>query len=202
MTKARSKAKELGDDPSKTLLCGGSAGAFLSAQVAYHFMSKGDNTSVTGLALLFAVGLHWKYEGRYKHLYTAWEENGYSGTPVFGRELAEFIWCKPTCNPSLAQYLTHSAHYDVDFESPRHFPLLADDLSRFPPSYIVTAEKDCFRDDGTVLDHRLKESGVRCRLDYYQGLPHYFHAFPALDVAHEMMAKAVEGVRYILGEEP
>lgn len=95
-------------------------------------------------------------------------------------------------------WLTPVAHYNIDFDSPRHFPLLADDLSKFPPCYIVTAEKDCFRDDGTVLDYRLRESGVRSKLDYYEGLPHYFHAFPQLGVAHEAMAKAVEGVRFVL----
>jgi len=94
--------------------------------------------------------------------------------------------------------LTNLAHYNIDFHNPRHFPLLAEDLSKFPPCYIVTAEKDCFRDDGTVLDFRLRESGVRSKLDHYKGLPHYLHAFPALAVAHEMMDKAVEGARFVL----
>lgn len=90
------------------------------------------------------------------------------------------------------------AHYDIDFESPRHFPLLADDLSGFPPCYIVSAEKDCFRDDGKLLDLRLKESGVPTKFDYYEGLPHYFHVFPALEVTHEAMARAVQGARFVL----
>lgn len=76
--------------------------------------------------------------------------------------------------------------------------MLADDLSKFPPCYIVTAEKDCLRDDGIVLDHRLRESGVRSRIDNYTGLPHYIHAFPSLEISHEMMAKAVEGARFVL----
>lgn len=67
------------------------------------------------------------------------------------------------------------AHYDADFNSPRHFPGLAEDLSNFPPTYIVCAEKDCFRDDGKILDFRLRESGVKSKLDFYDGLPHYFH---------------------------
>jgi versiconal hemiacetal acetate esterase len=90
------------------------------------------------------------------------------------------------------------ARFPLDFESPRHLVGLADDLSKFPPCYIVNAEKDCFRDDGKVLDFRLRESGVRSKLDYYEGLPHYFHAFPQLAVAHEMMDKAVEGARFVL----
>jgi versiconal hemiacetal acetate esterase len=63
----------------------------------------------------------------------------------------------------------------------------------------VVAEKDCFRDDGVVLDLVLSEQGVRCKLDYYEGLPHYFHMFPQLEVAREMIAKAVQGPRFVLG---
>ena len=51
----------------------------------------------------------------------------------------------------------------------------------------MSAEKDCFWDDGVVLDMVLKEQGVKGKLDYYPGLPHYFHAFPQLGIAHEMM---------------
>ncbi|EXJ91069.1 hypothetical protein A1O1_04176 [Capronia coronata CBS 617.96] len=178
----RDRAKGLGHDPSKTILCGGSAGAFLATQIVYRFMCEGDYTSVTGCVLLCPVILNWEYQGKYKHMYTSWEDNGNSGVPVFGLELAKFIW----------------SHYDIDFNNPRHFPLLADDLSKFPPCYIVTAEKDCARDDGILLDHRLKESGIKSRLDHYEGLPHYFHVFPSLGLAHEMMAKAVDGAKFVL----
>lgn len=84
----------MNDDQSKTILCGGSAGAFLSAQIAYRFMADGDHTSITGCVLIFAVALHWEYDGKYKHMYTSWVENGNSGPPVFDLELAKFIWCK------------------------------------------------------------------------------------------------------------
>lgn len=63
----------------------------------------------------------------------------------------------------------------------------------------MSAEKDCFRNDGVVLDMVLKEQGVKSKLDYYPGLPHYFHAFPQLGVAHEMMGKAVEEQGSYLG---
>jgi versiconal hemiacetal acetate esterase len=46
----------------------------------------------------------------------------------------------------------------------------------------------------------LKEQGAKSKIDYYPGLPHYFHMFPQLEVAHEMMRKAVEGARFVLGE--
>jgi len=41
---------------------------------------------------------------------------------------------------------------------------------------MVTAGKDVFRDDGTLLDELLRQSGVVSKLDHYEGLPHYFHS--------------------------
>jgi acetyl esterase/lipase len=84
-----------------------------------------------------------------------------------------------------------------------HFPLLAPDnlLARLPPSYIVVAEKDTVRDDGVVLQKRLTDLGVHAKLQYYSGLPHHFHVFSALSIAHEMMADTVEGARWVLAED-
>jgi acetyl esterase len=81
-----------------------------------------------------------------------------------------------------------------------HLPLLAPDnlLARLPPSYIAVAEKDPVRDDGVVLQKRLTDVGVPAKLQYYSGLPHHFHVFSALDIAHEMMADSVEGARWVL----
>lgn len=183
----RNRGTELGADPSSTILCGGSAGAFLCAQVAYHYMERGGASPVTGLVLLFAVAFPYDYgeNGKYKEKYTAWTENGFAQVPVINRKLAEMIWSR----------------YEADFNSPKHFPGLADNLSKWPPTYIVAAEKDCFRDDGRLLDELLRQSGVPSKLEYYEGLPHYFHVFPALAVAHEMMANSVEGVRFILSHQ-
>jgi acetyl esterase/lipase len=94
-----------------------------------------------------------------------------------------------------------TAFWGIDDNSPAHYVLLDPDLSRCPPCYIVSAEKDCLRDDGVVFDLRLRDAGVRSKLDMYKGLPHWFHAFPQLQVAHTMMEKSVGGVRWLLGDE-
>ena len=99
---------------------------------------------------------------------------------------------------SLANILAGSTQTDPT--NARHFPALGD-LSAFPPSYIVTAEKDPVRDDGTVLHAILQACGVRTKLAYYPGLPHYFHIFPAVPTAHTCMQEAVEGVRFVLGDD-
>lgn len=84
--------------------------------------------------------------------------------------------------------------------NPHHFPGLGD-LSKFPPTYILTAGRDPLRDDGTILDAMLKDNGVRVRLDNYPGFPHYFHIYATLTTAHDCIRKIVEGVKFVLGQE-
>ncbi|KAK5324439.1 hypothetical protein LTR70_002886 [Exophiala xenobiotica] len=95
---------------------------------------------------------------------------------------------------------TDPLHLSTDATSPRHFPLLAPALPKFPRTYIATAEHDPCRDDGRVLALRLKEeskSGVR--EDFWEGLPHYFHWFPKLKVTGECLEKVVRGVDWVAG---
>lgn len=42
---------------------------------------------------------------------------------------------------------------------PHIYPLIADDLSRLPPTFILTIESDVIRDDGIWYHHRLKQAG-------------------------------------------
>lgn len=179
----RANAFNYNADATKTILCGGSAGAWMSAMITYHYTQEKNNTSViAGCILLFAVAAHAGYDGEYKDKYTAWDEHGNNKVPIITNELAETMW--------RAQ--------GFHFKSPRHFLLFAESLKGFPPCYLVSAEKDCVRDDGICLEMLLKKNCVPTKLDFYPGLPHYFHVFPQLAVTHEMMAKSVEGVRFVL----
>lgn len=185
---ARAHASQYNADASKTILCGGSAGAWISAMLAYHFtQEQHDYSTIAGCILLFAVAANWSYSGKYKDSYTAWAEHGSNKVPIISTELTARMW----------------PQQGFDLSSPRHFPLLAADkpggLAGFPPCYLVSAEKDCVRDDAFCFEMALKKEGVKTKLDYYPGLPHYFHTFPQLPVAHEMMSKSVEGVRFVLG---
>lgn len=78
--------------------------------------------------------------------------------------------------------------------------MLDPDLSRFPQSYIVQGGKDILKDDGKVFDMRLKKAGVKSKFKLYEGLPHWFHAFPQLECAHAMMAETVEGIKWLLDD--
>ena len=183
-------ASKYNADATKTVLCGGSAGAWLCAMLAYHFLQEEQLDTIAGCILLFAVAANATYAWKYKDKYTAWVEHGNNKVPIISTELTARMW----------------PPQGFDLASPRHFPLLAadlpgDKLKGFPPCYFVSAEKDCVRDDGICFEMALRDAGVRTKLDFYPGLPHYFHAFPQLEVAHEVMGKAVGGVRFVLGGE-
>lgn len=40
---------------------------------------------------------------------------------------------------------------------------------------MISAEKDVCRDDAKVFHKKLQEAGRPSKVDYYDGLPHYFH---------------------------
>ena len=59
-------------------------------------------------------------------------------------------------------------------KDPKASPLLADDLSGFPPTYIVTAGFDPLRDEGEEFARRLEEAGVKVVLRRQDDLIHGF----------------------------
>ena len=71
--------------------------------------------------------------------------------------------------PYHEEYEDHFKHLDIasDLVNPYNFPLMADDLSEMPASYVMTAEFDTLRDDGILYAQRLQEAGVRVVHDYF-----------------------------------
>lgn len=53
-------------------------------------------------------------------------------------------------------------------------PLTVRDLSKLPPTLIITAEKDPLRDEGIAYADRLREQGVEVQHSFYKGLRHGF----------------------------
>lgn len=54
-------------------------------------------------------------------------------------------------------------------------PGLSEDLSKWPATYMISAEKDVCRDDAKLFHEKLQAAGRPSKMDFYDGLPHYFH---------------------------
>jgi acetyl esterase len=71
-------------------------------------------------------------------------------------------------------YRDHYLSDEAAALDPRASPLLAEDLSGLPPTYIATAGFDPLRDEGEEYGRRLRETGVPVALRRHPGLIHGF----------------------------
>lgn len=129
-------ADALGVEPGRIGVCGDSAGGNLAASVA---LMEGN---AQGLGPAFAVLIYPVLDHR----------QGWPSYTQFGTGYAltasqmSFFW---------SQYLGAA-----DGADPQASPLLATDLSQFPPSAIFTAECDLLRDEGEAFGSRLRDAGA------------------------------------------
>lgn len=90
----------------------------------------------------------------------------------------------------------HYLSREEDAESIYACPLRAVDLSRLPPTLVITAELDPLRDQGEVYARCLREAGVAARAHRYPGMIHGFIDFPeALDAAGVALEEAAAELR-------
>lgn len=144
-------AAELGADPAAIAVGGDSAGGNLAAVVAQLAVNFELPPPAFLLSIYPVTDLSVKRES-----YRLFSE-GYLLTE------AQMDWYRGLYLPD------ESAALD-----PRASPLLAEDLSRLPPTYIATAGFDPLRDEGEEYAHRLRDAGAPVTLRRHPGLIHGF----------------------------
>lgn len=165
-------AEEIGADPARVFLAGGSAGGNLAAVTALRARDQGG-PAVLGQVLFYPVA-------DYPHPPTASSleyANGYYLTR------ADVVWF-------WEQYLARPE----DAGNPYAAPLRASSLSGLPPALVITAGHDPLRDEGECYARRLQESGVPTRLTCHEGMIHGFLAFPT-PAAEEALQQTVEWIQ-------
>jgi acetyl esterase len=96
------------------------------------------------------------------------------------------------------QYLPH----EIKRHEPRVSPLFEPDLSRLPPTLIVTAECDPLRDDGEQYADRLRGAGVEVELRRYPRMIHgFFQLTAALDAALQLQDKLAQWLKHRIGTQ-
>ncbi|MFI0485823.1 alpha/beta hydrolase [Actinomadura sp. 9N215] len=144
---AATNAEKLGADPAAVAVGGDSAGGNLAAVVGVLAERR------PAFALLFYPATDMTVRRRSRELFGA----GFYLTD------ADMTW--------------YSGHYCPDKArraDPSASPLLAADVSGFPPTYLVTAGFDPLRDEGEAFARRLEEAGVPVALRRQDDLIHGF----------------------------
>lgn len=148
---AAAHARDLGADPQALAIGGDSAGANLAAAVSQLTASDGGPAPAFNLSIYPVTDLSEK-----RASYRLFREG-------FLLTEAHMDW--------------YRAHYLPDEAAaldPRASPLLAEDLSGLPPTYIATAGFDPLRDEGEAYGQRLGEAGVPVAVRRHPGLIHGF----------------------------
>ena len=150
---AAAEATSLGADPKLIALGGDSAGGNLAAVTALQV--AGGNPRPVFLLLLYPT-VDATVRRRSRELFA----NGFFLTD------AGMDWF-------MERYVPDPAIRT----DPRVSPLLAEDLSGLPPTYIATAGYDPLRDEGELFARRIAEAGVPVVLRRHEGL---FHGFASM----------------------
>jgi acetyl esterase/lipase len=150
---AVSEAAALGADPKLIALGGDSAGGNLAAVTALQTTS-GSNRPVFLLLLYPTVDATVRRRSR----------------ELFGE--GYFLTDK-----GMDWFLSHYGPDQNAHSDPRMSPLLAEDLSGLPLTYIATAGFDPLRDEGELFAQRVAEAGVPVVLRRHEGL---FHGFASM----------------------
>jgi len=170
-------ARELGLDPARIGVIGDSAGGNLAAVTAIHARDAG------GPALACQVLI-------YPVTDTDVDKASYH------KNAAGYFLERATMQWFFAHYLSHPSQG----QDPRVSPLLAHDLSRLPPSLVITAEYDPLRDDGYGYAQKLAAAGTPTTYKEYAGATHgIFWMQGVLEISialHADIAKWIRGIMF------
>ncbi|MGI5339332.1 alpha/beta hydrolase [Streptomyces sp. CA-181903] len=174
LTWIAANAAELGGDPARVAVAGGSAGGNIAASTALRARDQ------AGPRVLFQS---LTYPGVDGSLATA-SAREFTDTPVLNRRAMELAW----------EYYAEGTH-----SAPYASPLRATDLSGLPPAYIAVAEVDPLRDEGRDYAARLSAAGVTTELVQVPGAVHGFDLlFPQARSSERNLADQVRALREAL----
>ena len=159
--------EELGIDPARIGVRGGSAGGGLCAAVALMARDRKE------VKLIFQMPLYGCLDDR--HI-----------TPSSHQMAAkDMMWGRPASLLGWQAYLGADHHGDV---SPYAAPARAEDLSGLPPTFMMVGELDLMRDENIAYATRLLQAGVPTELHVYPGA---FHGFEGLVANADISIRAI-----------
>ncbi|KAL1970453.1 hypothetical protein VTN77DRAFT_4097 [Rasamsonia byssochlamydoides] len=182
---AYENASRLNGNPAAYFAIGGSAGGGLALSVTDKLIRNGKRNLIQGTVALNPITSHMDNPpAKYKHIYKSYTENAVN-VPVVDRHCMDVSFESSGAQPTDSTvFVSISPH-----------------LASYPPVYIATCEKDILCDDGVVLEHMLKDAGVKVKRDHYLGFPHYFFVFPSIKTGRTFLTNVVESIKFVLGSQ-
>ncbi|WP_225842574.1 alpha/beta hydrolase [Streptomyces albus] len=163
-------AAEMGGDPARIAVAGGSAGGNIAASTVLRARDR------AGPRILFRL---LTYPGVDAGL-TTHSAREFTDTPVLNRAVLEWA----------VRYYARDSH-----TAPYAFPVRAADLGGLPPTCIAVAEIDPLRDEGRDYAARLSAAGVTTELVQVPGAVHGFDLlFPQARVSERSLADQVRAL--------
>jgi acetyl esterase len=170
-------AGELGGDAKRIAVGGDSAGGNLAAAVAQMARDRG------GPALAFQLLIY---------PVTAYEAN----TPSSKANAEGYLLTKDAMEWFWGHYLRDAGDGALPYAS----PLLATNLDKLPPAFVITAEFDPLRDEGAAYAEKMRQAGVAVKHSDYKGAIHgFFSLGHVIDQGKTVTADACAELRKAFG---
>lgn len=187
---AAANAKSWGADPSVGFVIGGtSAGANITAVLAHLARDEGLTPPLTGQYLAIpAVLPDSKVPEKYKPYTLSYVQN--RDAPVL--PVAAIDMFMKGYHPD-----EDDGIYYAVFNHPKGHKNL-------PPAFFQIDGLDPLRDEGIIYERVLREeNGIKTKMNIYPGLPHgHWGFFPFLKSSEKFRKEQVEGMGFLLGQEP
>jgi acetyl esterase len=171
------QATTFGADPGRIAVGGDSAGGNLATVVALQVRDQGGPKLAAQLLIYPVTRLNCPPEGSMLR-----NGQGYFLTTD------AMAWFEQ-------QYLGKAG----DADDPQASPLLARDVSRLPPAFVLTAEFDPLHDQGEAYARRLSDAGVPCTYTRYDGAIHGFFGMP-VGIGQQAVGEAGEWLKRALAK--
>ena len=134
-----------------------------------------------GIAAMVPATCHFdNVPDKYKSMYKSYTENA-KDTPIIDGESMQIFYREVGADPKDASL----------------FAILSQNLKDFPPTYLTCCEFDPLRDDAYIIQEALEEAGVKTKLDYYEGMPHYFWIFPSVPESQQYVGNLLAGIGWL-----
>jgi len=171
---AARNADALGGDAGRIVIGGDSAGGNVAAVAALMARDRGAPPVAAQLLIYPMIAADFGTES-----YRLFGEGFYNP-----RAALQWYW---------DQYVPSPADREHPYASPLHA-----ELSRVPPTVLLTAGHDPLRDEGIAFGDALEAAGVPTTRRHYDGGIHGFMTMPMLDLAHQARAQVCDDVSKIL----